>query len=136
VVDVQHKPHGLTSLYRCDLSQVHKIQHKPRKNSVRGAQLIWSKKDLSVLIFGAPNTVRCAPNTVRCTRPGALQIATLGNSKATFLIHRTVRCRWASGTTANWRQRSTAKAFCGEKCLSRSQRAPDYPVWHRTVRCS
>jgi hypothetical protein len=31
VVDDQHKPYGLTSLARCDLSQVHKVQHKPRK---------------------------------------------------------------------------------------------------------
>jgi hypothetical protein len=35
VVDDQHKPHGLTSLSRYDLSQVHKVQHKPRKNPVR-----------------------------------------------------------------------------------------------------
>jgi hypothetical protein len=31
VVDVQHKPHGLTSLSRYHLSQVHKVQQKPRK---------------------------------------------------------------------------------------------------------
>jgi hypothetical protein len=31
VVDDQHKPYGLTSLARCDLYQVHKVQHKPRK---------------------------------------------------------------------------------------------------------
>jgi hypothetical protein len=29
--DVQHKPRGLTSLSRYHLSQVHKVQYKPRK---------------------------------------------------------------------------------------------------------
>jgi hypothetical protein len=32
VFDIHHKPRGLTSLSRCYLSQVHKVQHKPRKN--------------------------------------------------------------------------------------------------------
>ena len=31
MVDVQHKPRGLTSLPSCHLSQVHKVQHKPTK---------------------------------------------------------------------------------------------------------
>jgi hypothetical protein len=31
VVDIQHKPHGLTSLSRYYLSQVHKVQRKARK---------------------------------------------------------------------------------------------------------
>jgi hypothetical protein len=31
VFDVHHKPHGLTSLSNCHLSQVHKVQHKPTK---------------------------------------------------------------------------------------------------------
>jgi hypothetical protein len=31
VVDDQQKPYRLTSLARCDLYQVHKDQHKPRK---------------------------------------------------------------------------------------------------------
>jgi hypothetical protein len=31
VVDVHHKPRGLTNLSRCHLSQVHKVQYKPRK---------------------------------------------------------------------------------------------------------
>jgi hypothetical protein len=43
VVDDQHKPYGLTSLARYDLSQVHTVQHKPRKNSVRGHNLFGAK---------------------------------------------------------------------------------------------
>jgi hypothetical protein len=31
VFDVHHKPRGLISLPSCQLSQVHKVQHKPRK---------------------------------------------------------------------------------------------------------
>jgi hypothetical protein len=33
VFDVHHKPHGLTSLPSCHLSQAYKVQHKPRKKS-------------------------------------------------------------------------------------------------------
>jgi hypothetical protein len=36
VVDAHHKPRELTSLPRCYVSQVHKIQHKPRKKSSWG----------------------------------------------------------------------------------------------------
>jgi hypothetical protein len=43
VVDVQHKPNGLTSLSRYDLSQLHKVQHKTRKNLVRGHNLFGVK---------------------------------------------------------------------------------------------
>jgi hypothetical protein len=43
VVDVYHKPRGLTSLPRCHLSQVHKVQHKLRKKLSWGLNLIWSK---------------------------------------------------------------------------------------------
>jgi hypothetical protein len=52
-------------LARCDLSQVHKVQHKPKRNPVSDT-IKNEAKDLSVLIFGAPYIVRC-------TRPGALQ---------------------------------------------------------------
>jgi hypothetical protein len=51
---------GLTCLSRIHVLQVHKVQHKPRKKIKLGTQFIWSKKDLSVLKFGAPDSVRCA----------------------------------------------------------------------------
>jgi hypothetical protein len=126
VVDDQHKPYGLTSLARCDLSQVHKVQHKPRKNSVMGHNLFGEKKDLIVLIFGAPDTVRC-------TRPVQLQTSHSWEFQGSLRYnHRTVR--WASGAMANWSQRSTAKAFCGEQCLNSSQSAE--VRGHRTIQCS
>jgi hypothetical protein len=60
VVDVHHKPHGLISLPRCHLSQVHKVQHKPRKKFSWGLKLIWSKGLESVLPM-AHQTVSGAP---------------------------------------------------------------------------
>jgi hypothetical protein len=43
VVDIHHKPRGLTSLPRCYLSQVHKVQLKPRKKLSWVLNNIWSK---------------------------------------------------------------------------------------------
>jgi hypothetical protein len=43
VFDVHHKPRGLTSLLRCHLSQVHKVQHKPRKKLSWELNKAWSK---------------------------------------------------------------------------------------------
>jgi hypothetical protein len=69
--------------------------------------------------------------------------ATLGNSRArSTIIHRAVRCATGlSGKPAEQRllarqrlpsQRNNA---C-QKSERRSQRAPNCPVWHQTVRCS
>jgi hypothetical protein len=44
VVDVHHNPRGLTSLSRYHLSQVHKDQHKPRKNPSWGLNLFGAKR--------------------------------------------------------------------------------------------
>jgi hypothetical protein len=86
VVDDPHKPYGLTSLARCDLSQVHKVQHKPRKNSVRGHNLFGAKRTW-VFWFLAHRTLSGAPG------PYNSKPATLGNSRAaSAIIHRTVRC--------------------------------------------
>jgi hypothetical protein len=86
----------------------------------------WSKKDLSVLIFGAPNTVW--PGTLQTNHSQKFQGSLRYNSPDCLMCHRTVW--WASGATANWRQRSTAKAFCGtlpqQKSECRSQKAPDW----------
>jgi hypothetical protein len=43
VFDVHHKPRKLTSLPSCHLSQVHKVQHKPRKKLSCGLNQVWSK---------------------------------------------------------------------------------------------
>jgi hypothetical protein len=67
------------------------------------------------------------------TRQTPSKPATLRNSRAaSAIIHQIVR--WASGATANWCQRSTAKAFYREQCLNRSQSAE--VRGHLIVRCS
>jgi hypothetical protein len=83
-----------------------------------------------------------APDTLQCASQAPSEQATLGNSRAvSAIIHRTVR--YATGlfgepakqrlTGANGRLENM---LCGEQCKYRSQRAPDCPVWHRTVQCS
>jgi hypothetical protein len=57
------------------------------------------------------------------------------------IIHRTARCATGlSGEPAEQRlsarQQPTAQMNSSEQCRDRSQRSPDCPVWHRTVRCS
>jgi hypothetical protein len=86
VVDVHHKPCGLTSLPRCHLSQVHKVQHKPRNKLSWVLNNIWSKGLESVLPV-AHRTVSDAPSR-----------AALNSSLSGFfrtrsaIIHWTVRC--------------------------------------------
>jgi hypothetical protein len=78
VVDVHRKPRGLTSLPRCHLSQVHKVQHKLRKKFSWGLKQIWSKGLESVLamahrtVSGVHRTVSGAPGRA------PLESATLG----------------------------------------------------------
>jgi hypothetical protein len=102
---------------------VHKVQHKSRKNSVRGHNLIGAK-NLIVLKNGA-----------RCTRPYNSKPATLENSRAhSTIIHRTVRC--ATGLSDEpAEQRLPARQWsparmnsASQKSERRSQRAPDCPV--------
>jgi hypothetical protein len=67
--------------------------------------------------------------------PYTVEPATLGKMEArSAIIHRTVR--WATG--GSLRQRSTLRkvTVSQQSQKRRSQRAPDCPVWHRTVRCS
>jgi hypothetical protein len=111
VVDDQHKPYGQTSLARCDLSQVHKVQHKPRKNSVRG-QFIWSKKDLSVLEFGAPDNIRCAPDSIRCASRGSQQTSH-SRVSARRANYNSPDCPVSQRSNGSLRQRSTAQS---EQC--------------------
>jgi hypothetical protein len=90
VVDVHHKPRGLTSLPRCLLSQVHKVQHKPRKKFSWGLNLIWSKGLESVLPV-AHRTVSGAPGRA------ALKPATLGFLHGT-LCYNSPDCPVCTGT--------------------------------------
>jgi hypothetical protein len=67
VVDVHHKPSGLITLPRCLLSQVHKVQHKPRKKLSWGLNKVWSKRLESVMqvahqiLSGVHRTMSGAP---------------------------------------------------------------------------
>jgi hypothetical protein len=107
VVDVHHKPRGLTSLPRCHLYQVHKVQHKPRKKFSWGLKQIWSKGHVSVLPM-AHRTVSGAP--VRAT----LEQLILGFLWGA-LCYNSLDCpvcighvRRANEATVTWRHWSTA----------------------------
>jgi hypothetical protein len=84
VVDVHHKLHGLTSLPRYHLSQVHKVQHKPRKKLSWRLNNIWSKGLKSVLPV-AHRIVSGAPGRV------TLKQLVFGFLQGSAIIHRTVR---------------------------------------------
>jgi hypothetical protein len=86
VVDVHHKPRGLTSLSRCHLSQVHKVQHKPRKKFSWGLKLIWSKTwECAAKWRTGQCSVHLAYDQVNRPLSGFFW----GRSA---IIHRTVRC--------------------------------------------
>jgi hypothetical protein len=92
VVDVHHKPRGLTSLPRCRLPQVHKVQHKPRKKFSWGHKQFWSKGLESVLPV-AHRTMSDVHRTVSgAPGPRTSEQATLWFLQArSAIIHRTVR---------------------------------------------
>ena len=117
---------------------MHKVQHKLRKKSVRYTILL-EQKELECAekwctgLSGAPRTYRCQP-------------ATLGNLQTrSTIIHRTVRCaiglsyelaeqRLPAPTVES--SEGTVMNSATQKSERRSQRAPDCPVLHLTVRCS
>jgi hypothetical protein len=93
-----------------------------------GIKLIWSK-DLSVLWFGAPDSVLCTmPVQIRSTHSRENTGALRYNSPDCPVCHRTVR--WANGVMATCVQRSTLTAL---QCRGRSQSSGS--EGHRTVRC-
>jgi hypothetical protein len=129
VVDVHHKPRGLTSLSRCHLSQVHKVQHKWRKKFSWGHKQIWSKGHESVLPL-VHRTVSGAPG------PRASEQATLENSLGALRYNSpdcpvcTGHVRWASEATVSARQRSTAKVNSDEQCASEVRAAKLEVIGH------
>jgi hypothetical protein len=139
VVDVHHKPRGLTSLSRCHLSQVHKVQHKPRKKFSWEHKPIWSKGLESVLLVAhrivsdVHRTLSGAPG------PRPSEQATLGfllgalhyNSPDCPVCTKYVQ--WASGATTTARQQSTAKVNIDEQCTT-EVRAAKWEVT-RYVQC-
>jgi hypothetical protein len=98
MVDIHHKPRGLISLPSCHLSQVHKVQHKPRKKLSWGFNKVWSK-DLRVCCLVAHRTVSGAPGRA------PLELATLGFSQGALRYNSpdcpvcTRHVRWANGAT-------------------------------------
>jgi hypothetical protein len=112
---------------------VHKVQHKPRKKSVRGHNFIGAKRiecaeKRRTGLSGVP------PDSVWCTRPYNSKPATLGNSRArSAIIHRTVR--YATGLSSEpaeqrlpARQRSIDRMNSAAECSAEVRRAPDCPV--------
>jgi hypothetical protein len=133
VVDVQHKPRGLTSLSRYHLSQVHKVQHKPRKKFSWEHNRIWSK------------TWECAAKwrTGHCPVHQALDqtnqpLPRIRRARS-GIIHRTVRCAPdMSGEPTEQRlsarQRSTTKVNSDEQCATEVRAAKSEVIGH--VRCA
>jgi hypothetical protein len=90
-----------------------------------GTQFYWSKKNLSVLKNGAPDSVWC-------TRPYNSKPATLGNSRARFaIIHRTVRC--ISGATTLCTNDRLCQVNSAAQCRAEVRAAK--LEGHQTVRC-
>jgi hypothetical protein len=122
VVDVQHKPRGLTSLARCYLSQVHKVQHKPRKKFSWGYKQNL-EQDIRVCCQVAHRTLSGAPG------PGAKELATLGNSLGVLcynLSNMSGEPTEQRSLRANGRlQKGTVMNSVAQKSDRRSQRSPD-----------
>jgi hypothetical protein len=144
VVDVQHKPHGLTSLSRCHFAQVHKVQHKPRKEIQLGSQ------------SNLEQDWECAAKwctghfPVHQARYPANQPLSGFFWARSTIIHRIVRCATGLfGESAEQRlparQRSTAQMNSGDQCrvevrvqmsevTGLSGVAPDCPVQQKDKR--
>jgi hypothetical protein len=128
VVDDQHKSRGLTSFSRCQLSQVHKVQHKPRK------KLSWGHKqnleqNMRVCCQVAHRTVSGAPDQA------ANEQATLENFMGA-LRYNSPDCPCAPDCSMSQRRNDSLRANDRlQKCIvmnsavqeseQQSQRSPD-----------
>jgi hypothetical protein len=129
VVDVQRKPLGLTSLLDIIYLRCIRFDTNQERNSVGDTIENWSK------------TWECAAKW--CTGlsgapgPRPNKQTTLGNSLSALRYNSpdcpvcTGHVRWASGATANWRQRSTAKGNNDEQCRAEVRGHQTCSVWHR-----
>jgi hypothetical protein len=118
VVDVHHKPRGLISLPRCHLYQVHKVQHKPRKNLSWGLNLIWSKGLESVLPM-AHRTVSDVHPRPSSTKPTTLRFlwgALPYNSPDCPVC--TGHVWWANGATTTSTNGRLPKVNSDEQCVT------------------
>jgi hypothetical protein len=139
VVDNQQQTHGLTSLSRIHILQVHKVQHKPRKKSVRGHDS-FGAKNLSELKIGTPDCPVCHRIVSGAPGPYDSKPVTLRNYRArSTIIHWTVWCATGlSGEPAEQRLPAHPTVDCGdvraEQCCAEVRSAEVRR--HRTVRCS
>jgi hypothetical protein len=86
VFDVHHKPRGLTSLPSCHLSQVHKVQHKPKKKMSWGTLQSLEQKQVLVQPVAHRTLSGAQAEAPR-------ELAALGFSQShSTKIHRTFRC--------------------------------------------
>jgi hypothetical protein len=92
VFDVHHKQCGLTSLPTWHLSQVHKVQHKPRKKLSWGS-LQRLEQRLAMVLPMAHQTLSGVHRTVSGAQPKHLANWPLSgfSGRRSTIIHRTVR---------------------------------------------
>jgi hypothetical protein len=146
VVDVHHKPRGLTSLSRYHLSQVHNVPHKPRKKFSWRHKQIWSKTSEFVAKW---RTGHCPVHQARTQMNQPLSGIRWACSA---IIHQIVWCApdmFGVHRTCSVSQRSNGHYASTVDCKSeqwstvrdRSQSSKvrghrTCSVCHRTVRCS
>ena len=123
MVDVHHKPHGLISLPRCLVYQVHKVQHKPRKKFSWGLKQIWSEGLESVLPM-AHRTVSGA------TGQAQNELTTLGLSRDA-LRHNSLDCPVSQRNNGNLASTVDCKR---EQC--KSEHTGHVRCTTRHIRCS
>jgi hypothetical protein len=119
---------------------MHKVQHKPINIQVRDP--IWKEqKGLEYAVVWRTGLFGVPPHSVQSLGSYKVEPATLGKMQArSAIIHRTVWCATGlSGEPAGndypaRNGRHWQELQCNTVCI-RSQRAPDCPVWHQTVRC-
>jgi hypothetical protein len=121
VVDVHHKPRGLINLPRCLISQMHKVQHKPRKTLSWRLNKVWSK-DLRVCCEVAHRTLSGAPGRAPSEH------ATVGFCQGS-LRYNSPDCPVSQWSNGNLRSTVDCKSVqCKSDVRMRSRNAPDCPV--------
>jgi hypothetical protein len=94
-----------------------------------------------VLIFGAPDSVRCAPeDTVWCIKPGALRTSHSREFRG-VLRYNSPDCPVSQRSNGSLRANDRLRRVysvnsVAQKSERRSQRSLDCPVWHQTIQCS
>jgi hypothetical protein len=119
VFDVYHKPRGLTSLPSHHLSQVHKVQHKPRKKADLGNQQSMEQR-----------LEWCCPWCTGHSSQAPSKLLTLGFFQGT-LRYNSSDCPISQRSNGNLRQWSTAK---DEQCTSKVRVEKSECTGH--VRCN